>query len=49
MEEAVRQLEAAKGFAQDLPFEHVFGTPHETIAEQRAEFLAALRGEAGHG
>jgi pyruvate dehydrogenase E1 component alpha subunit len=49
VDEAVRQLEAAKGFAPDLPFEHVYGTPHEGIAEQRAELLESLRGEAGHG
>ena len=49
VEEAVKRLEAATGMAPDLPFEHVYGEPHENIDEQRAEFLASLGGEAGHG
>ncbi|MBI5500328.1 MAG: pyruvate dehydrogenase (acetyl-transferring) E1 component subunit alpha [Deltaproteobacteria bacterium] len=49
VEEAVKQLEAATGMAPDLPFEHVYGERHESIEEQRAEFLASLRPEAGRG
>jgi pyruvate dehydrogenase E1 component alpha subunit len=49
IDEAVKQLEATKGLPLDLPFEHVYGTPHDSVAEQRAEFLAALRGEVRHG
>lgn len=49
VDRAVQQLEAATGFPLDRPFEHVLGTPHDSVAEQRAEFLAAQRGEVHHG
>lgn len=49
VDDAVKLLEGAKGFAPDLPFEYLYATPHETIAEQRAEFLASLRAEVRHG
>jgi pyruvate dehydrogenase E1 component alpha subunit len=39
---AVRQFESMKEFRQDAPFDHVFGTRHESIEEQRREFLAGL-------
>jgi len=43
---AVRAFESMAGFKPDAPFDHVFGTRHEGIEEQRAEFLASLAGEA---
>jgi len=44
-------LEGRTGFKPDAPFDHVFGTRHQVIEEERAEFLAALERtkEAGHG
>ena len=45
----MKQLEAAKGLPLDLPFEHVYGTPDDGIAAQRAEFLASLQAEVRHG
>jgi len=51
VEAAVKELEGRTGFKPDAPFDHVFGTRHEAIEEQRAEFLAGLerRKETGHG
>lgn len=51
VEAAVKDLEGRIGFKPDAPFDHVFGTRHEAIEEERSEFLARLqRGkEAGHG
>jgi pyruvate dehydrogenase E1 component alpha subunit len=46
---AVKRLEAATGMPLDRPFEHVFGTPPETIRKQREEFLAGLGREAPRG
>jgi pyruvate dehydrogenase E1 component subunit alpha len=48
---AVKEFEARSGFRPDAPFDHVFGTRHRAIEEERAEFLASLerRKEAGHG
>jgi TPP-dependent pyruvate/acetoin dehydrogenase alpha subunit len=45
IDEAVRRFEAMEGFKPDAPFDHVFGTRHEGIEEQRAAFLASLEGE----
>jgi pyruvate dehydrogenase E1 component alpha subunit len=46
---AVKEFEARKAFEPDAPFDHVYGTAHAVIAEQRAEFLANLQlGEGGH-
>lgn len=40
--EEVKAFEADAEIALDTPFEHVFGTEHAVIAEQRAEFLALV-------
>jgi pyruvate dehydrogenase E1 component alpha subunit len=42
IENAVKELENATGFKPDAPFDHVFGTPHQEIEEQRADFLGNL-------
>jgi pyruvate dehydrogenase E1 component alpha subunit len=42
---AVRSFESMEGFKPDAPFDHVFGTRHEGIEEQRAAFLASLEAE----
>jgi len=39
---AVHELESKTDFKPDAPFDHVFGTKHEIIEEQRAAFLANL-------
>jgi len=39
VETAVKDFEAASGFKTDAPFDHVFGTSHGIIEEQRALFL----------
>jgi pyruvate dehydrogenase E1 component alpha subunit len=51
VEAAVKDLDGRTGFRPDAPFDHVFGTRHQLIEEERAEFLARLerRKEAGHG
>lgn len=53
---AVEEFEARKDFQPDAPFDHVFGTRHPVIEEQRQEFLrelerdeADVREEARHG
>ncbi|MBW2260606.1 MAG: pyruvate dehydrogenase (acetyl-transferring) E1 component subunit alpha [Deltaproteobacteria bacterium] len=46
IDEAVKKFESMDGFKPDAPFDHVFGTRHESIEEQRAAFLANLEGEA---
>ncbi len=46
---AVKEFEARKPVQPDAPFDHVFGTRHAVIEQQRAEFLADVaRGEGGH-
>jgi len=45
IEQAVQELEARRELKPDLPFDHVFGTRHETIEAQRAEFLESMRRE----
>ncbi|MFH1748487.1 MAG: pyruvate dehydrogenase (acetyl-transferring) E1 component subunit alpha [Planctomycetota bacterium] len=47
IEDAVKEFEARKDFKPDAPFDHVFGTEHARIEEQRAEFLDNLGKEAG--
>ncbi len=42
---AVKEFEATTGFKPDAPFDHVFGTRHEIIEEQRAQFLEDLAKE----
>jgi pyruvate dehydrogenase E1 component alpha subunit len=49
VEEAVREFESPKDWAQDEPFRHVFGTEHAVIAEQRRDFLANVEREADRG
>lgn len=49
IEAAVQGFEARTDFKPDAPFDHVFGTKHDVIEEQRREFLAALAEEANNG
>jgi len=49
VEEAVKTFEAMKDFKPDLNFDYVFGTKHEVIEEQRAEFLQNLKLEQNNG
>jgi pyruvate dehydrogenase E1 component alpha subunit len=44
---AVREFEARTDYKPDAPFDHVYGEPVEEIEEQRREFLASLKEEAG--
>jgi pyruvate dehydrogenase E1 component alpha subunit len=44
---AVKRFESRTDFKIDAPFDHVFGTEHEMIEEQRQEFLALLAEETG--
>jgi pyruvate dehydrogenase E1 component alpha subunit len=44
---AVDEFESRRDFKPDAPFDHVFGTRHAVIDQQREEFLAQLRKEAG--
>ncbi|NOZ02335.1 MAG: pyruvate dehydrogenase (acetyl-transferring) E1 component subunit alpha [Deltaproteobacteria bacterium] len=39
---AVEEFEARDSFKADAPFDHVFGTDHAVIQDQRREFLARL-------
>lgn len=45
IEDAVRAFEAKGDWKLDAPFDHVFGTRHSRIEEQRAEFLENLKQE----
>lgn len=47
MDAEVKEFEEAPAFRPDLPFDHVFGTTHPVIEEQREAFLAEMRKEAG--
>jgi len=49
IDEAVRKFEARTDFKPDAPFDHVFGTRHDSIEEQRQEFLALIEKEANNG
>ena len=40
---AVKEFEQKTDFKPDAPFDHVFGTRHQEIEEQRAEFLADVQ------
>ena len=42
IDEAIRQYEAPREFKPDAPFDHVFGTSHEVIEEQRRDYLSEL-------
>ncbi len=44
---AVRAFEAPLDRADDIAFEHVYGTDHPHLHEQRAEFLANVRFDGG--
>ena len=43
---AVKAFEAKTDFRMDEPFDHVFGTKHPRIEQQRAEFLDNLKRES---
>jgi len=47
MDAEVKAFEEAGEFPPDAPFDHVFGTKHDIIEEQRETFLAEMRKEAG--
>jgi pyruvate dehydrogenase E1 component alpha subunit len=49
VDSAVKEFETRTDFKPDAPFDHVFGTRHEVIEEQRQEFLANLGKEANNG
>jgi pyruvate dehydrogenase E1 component alpha subunit len=43
IDDAVKEFEARDDFKPDEPFDHVFGTKHPDIEEQRQKFLAELK------
>ena len=45
VDEAVARFESGFVVKPDLPFDHVYGTEHAAVEEQRAELLARLGGE----
>jgi pyruvate dehydrogenase E1 component alpha subunit len=45
---AIKEFEAIADFKPDAPFDHIFGTKHDVIEEQRQEFLDNLRKEVAH-
>lgn len=45
IEQAVKEFESPRDFKIDAPFDHVFGTKHEVIEEQRREFLDRMKNE----
>ena len=47
LDEEVKAFEAKDDFPPETPFDHVFGTRHDVIEEQKAAFLEELRKEAG--
>jgi len=49
VEAAVLEFEARKDFKPDAPFDHVYGTRHDAIEEQRSEFLADVQRERRDG
>jgi pyruvate dehydrogenase E1 component alpha subunit len=49
MDKQIKEFEAMGGFKMDAPFDHVFGTKHARIEEQRAEYLAELEKEGDRG
>jgi pyruvate dehydrogenase E1 component alpha subunit len=49
IDDAIKEFETVKDFAPDAPFDHVFGTRHQEIEEQRQEFLDNLRKEGADG
>jgi pyruvate dehydrogenase E1 component alpha subunit len=49
VEAAVVEFETPREYKPDLPFDNVFGTRHEILDEQRAEFLEELKKDAANG
>ncbi len=49
IEKQVKAFEGMSGWKPDAPFDHVFGTRHERIEQQRREFLAEIAKEADRG
>ncbi|MCK4872071.1 MAG: pyruvate dehydrogenase (acetyl-transferring) E1 component subunit alpha [Phycisphaerales bacterium] len=49
IEAAVAAFESRTDFKVDSPFDHVFGTSHTRIEQQRAEFLDMLKKESADG
>ena len=49
IDEQVKAFEALGDFATDTPFDHVYGTTHALIEDQRREYLAELGKEADRG
>ena len=47
IEGAVKAFESRTDFKPDVAFDHVFGTEHAVIEQQRAEFLDNLKREGG--
>jgi pyruvate dehydrogenase E1 component alpha subunit len=48
VDQAVKDFESQSGFKPDAPFDHVYGTTHEEIEEQRQEFLASLKEDSSN-
>jgi TPP-dependent pyruvate/acetoin dehydrogenase alpha subunit len=46
VETAVNNFESRKDFKPDAPFDHVYGTRHDEIEEQRQAYLASLKEES---
>ena len=46
---AIKEFEDQKDFKPDACFDHVFGTKHDIIENQRADFLEEMRKEADNG
>ena len=46
VDDAVAEFEQPQDFPEDEPFRHVYGTEHDLIREQHAEFLAEVEKEA---
>lgn len=46
IEDAVKAFESRADFGPDVQFDHVFGTKHSRVEEQRAEFLDNLKKES---
>ncbi|MBU0755109.1 MAG: pyruvate dehydrogenase (acetyl-transferring) E1 component subunit alpha, partial [Planctomycetes bacterium] len=49
VDRSVKEFEAITGFKPDSSFDYVYAEPGAELEKQRAEFLADLRKEAGHG
>ena len=49
IDQEVKAFEKPGDYKPDKPFDHVFATQHESIEEQRREFLENLRKDAGDG